>query len=74
MVELNDGRIIVTSVTPGGPAAAAGFAFGTEILSVDGVPVDEILAQPLRTLEFPGTPEAKRMLSVGHLLKPCAGH
>ena len=73
LVELNDGRIIVTSVTPGGPAAAAGFAFGTEILSVGGVPVDEILAQPLRTLEFPGTPEAKRINQVGYLLKRAAG-
>ena len=63
----------MTSVTPGGPAAAAGFAFGTEILSVDGVPVDEILAQPLRTLEFPGTPEAKRINQVGYLLKRAAG-
>ena len=73
LVELNDGRIIVTSVTPGGPAAGAGFAFGTEILSVDGVPVDEILARPLRTLEFPGTPEAKRINQVGYLLKRAAG-
>ncbi|MFN8464480.1 MAG: S41 family peptidase [Caldilineaceae bacterium] len=73
VVELNDGRIIVTSVTPGGPAAGAGFEFGTEILSVDGVPVDEILAQPLRTLEFPGTAEAKRMLNVNHLLSHAPG-
>lgn len=73
VVELNDGSIIVTDVTPDGPAAAAGFAFGTQILSVGGVPVEKILDQPLRTLEFPGTPETNRMLKVNHLLNHAPG-
>jgi carboxyl-terminal processing protease len=72
LVELEDGRIIVTSVAPDGPAAAAG-AFGTEILTVDGVPVDEILTKPVRALEFPGMPESRRINRVSYLLKRAAG-
>lgn len=73
LVELNDGRVIVTDVKPGGSAAAAGFAFGTEIVAVDGVPVAEALDQPVRLLEFPGTPEALRIAKVDLLLRQTAG-
>jgi C-terminal processing protease CtpA/Prc len=39
--ELSDGRLIITSVDPTSPAAEAGWTFGTEIVSVNGVPIAE---------------------------------
>ena len=71
--ELDDGRIIVTSVDPAGPAAAAGLEFGAELISVNGVPVADALAEPVRYLAFPGTPEAKRIKDVEYLLKQPVG-
>lgn len=39
--ELSDGRFIITFVAADTPAAQAGWQFGTEIISVDGVPMNE---------------------------------
>ena len=41
VVELSDGRIVVNFLDPAGPGAEAGWVFGTEIISVDGVPIGE---------------------------------
>lgn len=41
VVELSDGRIVVNFLDPAGPGAEAGWVFGTEIISVDGVPISE---------------------------------
>ncbi|NTU81661.1 MAG: META domain-containing protein [Chloroflexales bacterium] len=50
--ELSDGRVVVTYLDPRGPAAEAGWTFGTEIVSVDGVPIAERIAGlPLLTAE-----------------------
>lgn len=40
-VELSDGRLIVTAVDPDSPAAEAGWTFGTEIVSVNGLAINE---------------------------------
>lgn len=52
VAELSDGRFIVTYVDPNGPGAQAGWRFGTEIVSVDGVPMGErIDSLPYATAE-----------------------
>jgi C-terminal processing protease CtpA/Prc len=66
--ELDDGRIIVTDVLPGSPAEEAGWTFGTEILSVDGVVVEERLPDILYS-ETVGTDEGQRLQQVANLLK-----
>jgi C-terminal processing protease CtpA/Prc len=38
--ELDDGRALVTFVTPNSPAANAGITIGTEILTINGFPTD----------------------------------
>ncbi|MCB0183875.1 MAG: PDZ domain-containing protein, partial [Caldilineaceae bacterium] len=70
VVELDDGRIIVTSVKPNSPAEAAGFTFGAQIVAVDGQAVADALAQPVNfNLKFPGTAESTRVLAVQYLVK-----
>ena len=65
---LSDGRIIVTDVITGSPAAEAGWTLGTEIVAVDGAPVaDRIPTVYYR--ETVGTDEAQRLFQVNNLLK-----
>jgi len=60
-VELSDGRYVITLVVPVGPAAEAGWQFGTEIVSVNGVPMaDRIAALPLQIAA--GSPETVRLV------------
>lgn len=42
---LTDGRIIVSEVITGSPAAEAGWQFGTEIVAIDGISITQRLAQ-----------------------------
>ena len=59
-VELESGQFIINFLDPNGPAAKAGWQFGTEILSVDGVPIKERISSiPLFMIE--STPEGIRM-------------
>ncbi|MCB0144248.1 MAG: PDZ domain-containing protein [Caldilineaceae bacterium] len=53
-VELDDGRIIIGQIRSDGPAAEAGLAFGTEIVSVNGLPV----AEALQTVRYPFFPSS----------------
>jgi len=39
--DVDDGRVIVNYLTPGGPAEEAGIELGAEIIAMDGVPVNE---------------------------------
>ena len=43
--ELDDGRIIVNSVTEGGPAQKAGIEQGAEISEMGGMPVGDFVAE-----------------------------
>ncbi len=67
-IELNDGRIIVTDVLTGGPAAEAGWTLGTEIVTVDGVAVADRIPQVYYN-ENIGTDEKQRLVRVNNLLK-----
>ncbi len=42
--ETDDGRTIVTFVTPGSPAEEVGIDLGTEIVAINGVPIDEAVS------------------------------
>jgi len=58
--ELSDGTVVVTYLAPEGPAAKAGWQVGTEIVSVDNVPIsDRIAALPL--VSSAGNPEVIRL-------------
>ncbi|MCB9118312.1 MAG: META domain-containing protein [Caldilineaceae bacterium] len=60
-LEMDDGRYLINFVDLTGPAAAAGWQFGTEIVSVNGVPMRErIDALPLQVSA--GNPEARRLI------------
>lgn len=60
--ELDDGRVIVNYLVPGTPATDAGMQLGTEIIAIDGVPIDEVLTNTFvwahQTL---ATPDALRL-------------
>ncbi len=43
--ELDDGRVIASFVTEGGPAAEAGMTLGTEVLELGGVPIADAVAK-----------------------------
>lgn len=43
--QLDDGRVIASFVTAGGPAAEAGVALGAEILEIDGAPIADAVAE-----------------------------
>ncbi|MCU0514994.1 MAG: S41 family peptidase [Anaerolineae bacterium] len=44
MRQLDDGRVIVNFITPGTPAEAAGMTLGTEIIAMDGQPIEQVLS------------------------------
>ncbi|WP_165360535.1 S41 family peptidase [Candidatus Chloroploca sp. Khr17] len=56
---LSDGRVIVYYVDPAGPAAAAGWVFGTEIISVQGQPINDWI-DGLTLRETAATPQKIR--------------
>ena len=60
IAELSDGRFIVTFLAPDSPASKAGWKIGTEILSVNGVPIGEHVAS-LPLLYSVGNPEIIRL-------------
>ena len=43
--ELDDQRVVVVFVTPGGPAAQAGIRVGAEIIQFGGLPVQQALTK-----------------------------
>jgi len=45
MRDTDDGKIIATYITDGGPAAKAGMVWGAEIISMNGVPATDVVDQ-----------------------------
>ena len=60
VVLLSDGRYVITFLDAEGPGAKAGWQFGTEIVSVDGVPVGEYV-DGLPVTDSLSTPESIRL-------------
>lgn len=68
VAHLTDGRFIVTWLDPQGPAAAAGWRFGTEILAIDGErPTDRLATRPYAIPQ--GTVEGVRTAQLPALLR-----
>ena len=72
VVELADGRFVVTEIAAGSPLEAAGVLFGTEIVSIDGESIEERLPNVIYT-DSTGTEEGQRLRRVRNLLKFPAG-
>ncbi len=67
VAELSDGRVIATYLDPNGPAAQAGWVFGTVIVSVNGVPINEHIAG-LPLLSAESTDEGVRLAQLAFAL------
>jgi heat shock protein HslJ/C-terminal processing protease CtpA/Prc len=67
IAELSDGRFVVTYLDPEGPGAEAGWQVGTEILSVDGVPLAERI-ETIPLVDSAGNPEAIRLEQLRYVL------
>lgn len=68
LVELDDGRFIITFLDPEGPGAQEGWQFGTEIISVDGLPTSEYV-DSLPVYFSLGTPEGVRLSRLSNALR-----
>lgn len=71
-VELSNGRYIINFVDPQGPAAQAGWQIGTEIVSVDGVPMQEWI-ESLPLTSSSGNPEVIHLIKAALALSFPAG-
>lgn len=67
--ETDDGRVIVTYLTPNGPAERAGFQLGTEIVEIDGQPVLNHVAET-STWEGPySSPHVERLQQLRYAVR-----
>ncbi len=55
-----DGSVMITSVLPGSPSARAGLRPGFLILSIDGIPIEQITTKRLAHLEPPHNARMRR--------------
>lgn len=62
VAELDDGRIVVTDIAEGGPAAEAGIAFGSELLRINGEDLEAVIARqrPLLAMGADSLAELRR--------------
>lgn len=69
--ELNDGRVVVYWIQPGGPAEATGIEPGAEIKTWNGLPIQQALADwPVLWCDNPpATPEARRQGQIRMLFR-----
>lgn len=71
-IELDDGRVIIASTVADGPAEEVGITFGTEIVSLYGLPLEEAIAQS-RYPFFPGSDASQRYRQIQTLLRMIPG-
>lgn len=71
-VELDDGRFVISDLVPNGPAAQAGLTFGTELVTLNGLSIEDALTKTPYP-EFPGTDEARRLSRLRYLLNAPLG-
>lgn len=69
VIGLDDGRVITSIVSETGPAAAAGIAWGAEILEWDGLSIQDALDQVVPWSMPFSTDEAKRVQQYRYLLR-----
>ncbi|NOT04795.1 MAG: peptidase S41 [Anaerolineales bacterium] len=61
MRETDDGKIIANFILDGGPASAAGMTWGSEIISLDGVPTSDVVDKVIPWSSPFSNPEIKRL-------------
>lgn len=61
MRETDDGKIIANFILDGGPAANAGMLWGAQIISLDGVPVSDVVEATVPWSSPFSNPEIKRL-------------
>ena len=72
VAEMSDGRFVVIALDPKGPGAQAGWQFGTEIVSVDGMAISKrVDTRPVT--ESAGNPEVIRLTQTQRALAFPAG-
>lgn len=69
IMELDDGRVIVNFVLPGGPAAEAGIILGTEILEINGAPIAEALDATVPYSSPFSTDHAQRLQQLRYVIR-----
>lgn len=67
--DVDDGRTIVNFVTPGGPAEEAGIELGAEIVTVNGMPVDDAIDQAVAWSAPFSTAHAERLQKLRYVLR-----
>ncbi len=73
IIGLDDGRVVAIIVTPDGPAAQAGIAWGAEILAWNGLPIDDALDQVIPWSMPFSTEGTKRLQQYRYLLRDPLG-
>lgn len=66
--ELDDGRVIISYLQPGGPADQAGITTGAEILAVNGVPIADALTET-RIWSSVSTPHNRRLEQLTYVVR-----
>jgi C-terminal processing protease CtpA/Prc len=67
--DVDDGRTIVNFVTPGGPAEEAGIELGAEIVTVNGMPIDEAVDQAVAWSAPFSTAHFERLQKLRYVLR-----
>lgn len=71
--ELDDGRVIVNFLTPGGPAERAGIQLRAEILAINGLPVSEAVDATVAWSGPFSTEHFKRLQQLRYVLRAPVG-
>jgi C-terminal processing protease CtpA/Prc len=64
MRQTDEGKIVADFILAGGPAAKAGMTWGSEIISMDGVPTSEVVDKVIPWTSPFSNPEIKRLQQV----------
>lgn len=68
IAETDDGKIVVSEIAPDGPAIGTDLVFGSEIVSVNGQPIEERIADAPLWPNFPGTDATRRLVRIGNAM------
>lgn len=71
--ELDDGRVIITFITPDGPADKAGIQTGAELLSFDNQPIDQALRDVVAWSAPFSTAHLERLQQLRYLVRAPIG-
>jgi len=67
--DVDDGRVIVNFLTPEGPAELAGIELGAEIVAIDGLTVDEAIAETFVWSGPFSTPWVERLQALRYVVR-----